>query len=397
MASTENPVSTPEQATPAVATQAAPAAAPASAARERRAAAAAALAPADAPVAAPAAAAPVAPAAPKKPVVLALDLGWGYTKMSRRTADGNGIEYLAFPSLAPRASALELTSSILGKRDTRIVTVDGISYEVGVDSGDLDSNETSRNLNNSFIFTEQYKAVFYGALSYMEEPVIDVLVVGLPLNNMQLAPKLKALMEGEHRINESTTVTVKEALVVPQPLGGLHYCLSLAKPDTPYEFLAEENNLIIDPGFLTFDFLFASGKTVVENRSGACPGGVSKVLMALALSISRKHGITYENLTAIDRGLRRRRIKINGADEELESHIKNTKDVFENTVNFMKNRVGDGSDIDNIILLGGGSTLFARTIKAFYPKHTPLVIENAQMANVMGFQAAGEAHVARKR
>ena len=55
----------------------------------------------------------------------------------------------------------------------------------------------------------------------------------------------------------------------------------------------------------------------------------------------------------------------------------------------MKNRVGDGSDIDNIILLGGGSTLFARTIKAFYPKHTPLVIENAQMANVMGFQAAG--------
>lgn len=323
------------------------------------------------------------------PVVRAIDLGWGYTKLSRKGSTGE-IEYMAFPSLAPRASQLDMSSSFLGQRDTHVVTVDGVEYEVGVDSGNLDTSDASRSLNNSYIFTEQYKAVFLGALAYIDEEVIDVLVVGLPLSGMNQANKLKAMMEGTHRINANKSVTVKSALVVPQPLGGLRYCLTLSQAGSPFEFMSEENNLIIDPGFLTFDYLFAHGSMVVENRSGAHPGGVSKVLLALAQSISRKHGITYENLMAIDRGLRRRRIKINGADEDLTEHIKNTKDVLEASVNAMKNRVGDGSDIDNIILLGGGSALFRKTIEGFFPKHTLISLEDAQLANVKGFQNAGE-------
>lgn len=323
------------------------------------------------------------------PIVRAIDLGWGYTKISRKGESG-AIEYMAFPSLAPRASQLDMSSSFLGKRDTHVVTVDGVDYEVGVDSGNLDSSDSSRSLNNSYIFTEQYRAVFLGALAYIDEQVIDTLVVGLPLSGMHQAQKLRAMMEGTHRIQGDKTVVVKSAVVLPQPLGGLRHCLTLAKPGTDFEFMAEENNLIIDPGFLTFDYLLAHGSMVVENRSGAHPGGVSKVLLALAQSISRKHGITYENLTAIDRGLRRRRIKINGIDEDLTEHIKNTKDVLEASVNAMKNRVGDGSDIDNIIILGGGSALFRKTIESFFPKNKLILLEDAQLANVKGFQDAGE-------
>lgn len=330
-----------------------------------------------------------AKSAAKAPVVRAIDLGWGYTKLSRKSADGQ-LEYMAFPSLAPRASQLDMSSSFLGQRDTKIVTVDGVDYEVGVDSASLDSSDATRSLNNSYIFTEQYKAVFLGALAYIDEDVIDILVVGLPLSGMNQAAKLKSMMEGTHKINATKSVTVKSALVIPQPLGGLRYCLTLAKPGSPFEFLNEENNLIIDPGFLTFDYLFAHGSMVVENRSGAHPGGVSKVLLALAQSISRKHDINYENLMAIDRGLRRRRIKINGVDEDLTEHIKNTKDALEGSVNAMKNRVGDGSDIDNIILLGGGSALFRKTIEGFFPKHSLISLEDAQLANVKGFQDAGE-------
>lgn len=363
--------------------------------RERRSAAAT---PAPAAAESAAAEAPAAkPAKARSPVVRALDLGWGFTKLSRRNEDGTGLDYMTFPSLAPRASTLDLSSSVLGQRNTKVVTVDGVNYEVGPDSGDLDSNEANRNLNSNFIYTEQYKAVFYGALAYMDEPTIDVLVVGLPVSNMNQAPKLKAMMEGTHKVTGELTVVVKEALVVAQPLGGLHYCFSLAAPDTPFEFLREENNLLVDPGFLTFDFLYTHGPSVVENRSGACPGGVSKVLMALAQSISQAHGITYENLTAIDRGLRKRKIKIMGADEELEPHIRNTRDVLESTVNYMRNRVGDGSDVDNIILMGGGAALFRRTIETFYPRHKLIVVPNAQTANVTGFQLAGEAHVRAKR
>lgn len=330
-------------------------------------------------------------------IVRAIDLGWGYTKFSHLDVETETLKYSSFPSLAPRSAGLDLSMSILGKRDTVVVDVDGTKYEVGPDAGDLDTNDASRNLNDQYIHTEQYKAVFYGALHYIGEPVIDLLVVGLPLSNMNAAAKLKALMVGTHKLTAEMTVEVKDCLVLPQPLGGLYYCLSLGKTRDDFEFLNEEMNLVIDPGFLTFDFLLSNGEKVVENRSSAHTGGVSKVLRAIAESISGKFGTKYDNLSAIDRGLRRRKLKINGEVESLDEHIKNTRSVVEGSVNYMKNLVGDGSDIDNIILLGGGSHIYHKTISAYYPKHTILTLEDAQTANVQGFQLAGEKFAGCKR
>lgn len=331
---------------------------------------------------------------PKK-IVRALDLGWGYTKLSRMCPVSEEIEFISFPSLAPRHAGLDLSMSLLGRRDTMVVDVDGTKYEVGPDSADLDTSDATRNLNDQYIHTEQYKAVFYGALAYMREPVIDLLVVGLPLSNMVAAAKLKELVVGTHKINGENTVQVKDALVLPQPLGGLYYCMSLKDEKAEFEFLKEEVNLVIDPGFLTFDFLLSNGEKVIENRSSAHTGGVSKVLRSISESISTKFGIRYENLSAIDKGLRRRKIKINGEVESLDEHIRNTRAVLEGSVNYMKNIVGDGSDVDNIILLGGGSHIYRKTIEQYFPKHTLLALEDAQLANVKGYQLAGEAALRR--
>ena len=325
-------------------------------------------------------------------IVRALDLGWGYTKYSHMNKDTNTLEYSSFPSLAPRCVGPDLTGSAIGRRDTVFVHVDGTKFEVGPDSADLDSNDATRNLNDQFVFTEQYKAVFYGALHYIDEPVIDVLVVGLPLSNIGIAKKLQSMMIGQHKINPERTIEVKDALVIPQPLGGLLHCLSLSGDKEEFKYLKEEANLIIDPGFLTYDFLYTNGEKPVENRSGAHNAGVSKILRAIADSISSKHDIKYENLNAIDKGLRKRSMKINGQVENMEEHIKNTRSVLEAAVNYMKNMVGDGSDLDNIILLGGGSSIFKKTISDYYPHHVLHVVDDAQMCNVRGFQIAGEKH-----
>ena len=334
--------------------------------------------------------------AKKAKIVRALDLGWGWTKYSTLDPLTGEYEYRSFPSLAPRKTGVDLSLSVLGKRDTVVVSVEGTEYEVGPDSGDLDSNDTTRNLNESYIHTDQYSAVFKGALHYIGEKEIDLLVVGLPLSNMQSAAKLKALVVGSHKINAETTVVVKDALVLPQPMGGLYFCLA-QKDREEFEFLREEMNLIIDPGFLTFDFLLANGDKIIENRSNAHNGGVSKILRAIAESVSAKFNIKYDNISAIDKGLRRRKIKINGTVESLEEHIKNTKSVLEGSVNYMKNIVGDGSDIDNIILIGGGSGVYRRTIEMYYPNHKIIVLEDAQMANVQGYQMAGLDFVSKSR
>lgn len=332
-----------------------------------------------------------------EPVIRALDLGWGYTKYTVKNRSTGALETASFPSLAPRHAGMDLSLSIIGRRDTTIVSVEGTEYEVGPDSGDLESTDATRNLNDQYIHTDQYRALAYGAMHYMLEPVIDLLVVGLPLSGMANAEKLRAMLEGAHQLNKHESVTVKEVLVLPQPLGGLYYCLSKGGSQPEFEFLKEEVNLVIDPGFLTFDFLLANGDRIVESRSSAHIGGVSKVLRAIADSISKKTGTVYDNLSALDKGLRRRKVKINGVVEDLAEHIGNTRSILEGSVNYMKNIVGAGADVDNIILLGGGATVYQKTIQAYYPKHAVITIDDGQMANVKGFQLAGEAHTAGKR
>lgn len=324
-------------------------------------------------------------------VVRALDLGSGWVKFNRLNPEGK-LEYASFPSLAPRHTGRDLSVSLLGKRDTVVVNVEGTLYEVGPDSADLDSNDSTRNLNDQYIYTDQYKAAYLGALHYMGEATIDLLVVGLPLTTIHRAADLKSLCVGEHKINDTTTVTVKDVLVLPQPLGGLYYCLSQRQDREEFEFLAEETNLIIDPGYLTFDFLTTNGEKINDARSGAHPGGVSKVLRAICESLSAKFGVKYDNLSAIDKAIERRRIKINGKVEDLLEHIRYAKPAIEGSVNYMRNVAGDGADIDNIILFGGGQHIFAKTLLNYYKNHTLYVLGDAQFANVKGFQAAGEAH-----
>lgn len=323
--------------------------------------------------------------------IRALDLGSGWVKFNRLNADGK-LEYVSFPSLAPRHTGRDLSVSLLGKRDTVVVNVEGTLYEVGPDSADLDSNDSTRNLNDQFIYSDQYRAAFYGALHYMGEKEIDLLVVGLPLTTIHRAGDLKAICQGVHKINDTTTVTVKDVLVLPQPLGGLYYCLSQRKERPEFEFLDEETNLIIDPGYLTFDFLVTNGEKINDGRSGAHPGGVSKVLRAICESLSNKFGVKYDNLSAVDKAIERRRIKINGKTEDLLEHIRYAKPAIEGSVNYMRNVAGDGADIDNIILFGGGQHIFVRTLLNYYKNHTVYVLGDAQFANAKGFQAAGEAH-----
>jgi len=324
-------------------------------------------------------------------IVRSIDLGSGFVKYSR-LVDGK-LEFTSFPSLAPRHTGRDLSStlSVLGKRDTVVVNVEGTLYEVGPDSADLDSNDSTRNLNDQFIYTDQYRAAFYGALCYMGEKEIDLLVVGLPLTTLHRADDLTKICEGVHKINDATTVTVKKVLVLAQPQGGLYYCMEQRDNIPEFEFLDEEQNLVLDPGYVTFDFMRSRGKKINDARSGAYPGGVSKVLRAIGDSLSNKFGVDYDNLAAIDKALERRRIKINGKVEDMLEHIRNAKPTIEGSINYVRNMVGDGADIDNIILFGGGERIFAKTLASYYKDRTIYVLGDAQYANVKGYQAAGEA------
>lgn len=339
----------------------------------------------------------------KNPIILSQDIGYGFTKLNKINAIGE-LEYMSFISLAPLYSPNELDLSFMGGRDTKVVSVDGTLYEVGPENLYLDISTLTRSLNSQFIYTEQYKALFYGALAYQNQPVINCLVVGLPVSEMTNANKLKTLLEGEHKVSPELTVIVEKVMCVPQPLGGLFYLnantqdLRVLSDDgltTPSKLpdIEHEMNLVIDPGYLTFDFMVANGLKPMDRKMGAHTGGVSKVLRAIAEAISLENNIHYDNLSAIDLALKNRKLKVNGTEVNLNTYIGKTKPVLEGSLNFMKNMIGDGSDIDNIFVLGGGSNIFRKTIELYYAKHKEagkiFTVEDPQMAIVKGYAEIG--------
>ncbi len=68
------------------------------------------------------------------PVVRAIDVGYGNTKYSSLITGGD-IQCGMFPSLAPQASSgPDLASGLMQRRNTVVVEVDGVNYEVGKDA-----------------------------------------------------------------------------------------------------------------------------------------------------------------------------------------------------------------------------------------------------------------------
>lgn len=326
----------------------------------------------------------------------AIDIGYGNTKYCAGVDKKGDLELGIFPSIAPLAPNNLMSSGLLGQRNSEIIDIEGTRYEVGPDAELSASNtDTTRNLNESYVFSEQYKALFLGALAYMKKTHYDVLVLGLPVNYLYNSRKLEELFTGDHDVNENMKVKIDKVIVVPQPLGGFY---DVAINQEKYFEFIEETNLIIDPGYLTYDFLVTHGLKPIEARSDALKGGMSRVLNAIAKSISLDLEKNYTDHNAIDRAIRNpkkvkqedgsyskeRILKIAGKKVDLTKHIIKSSPTIQNSINHMRNVVGNYDDIDNIVLVGGSENVFEKKIIEDLDREI-FKSENAIFSNVRGF------------
>lgn len=307
-------------------------------------------------------------------VVEAIDVGYGYTKYTTGIDEQGNVTCDLFPSIAAHSPQDNLSGGFFVSRDTKVIEIGGTPWEVGPDVADVANKSEVRALHDGFIKSEQWRALFFGALAYMDKKVIDFLVLGLPVSNMAMADEMKEIAIGDHIIN-GETYTIKDVLVVPQPLGALY---NHAIRSDNFERFSKTNTLIIDPGYLTFDFLVTKGFSVNGNRSGARPGGMSNILNAIAESVSRELGDTYDDFDEIDAALdlknyggvqAKRPVHIYGQEIDLVPHLQSTKTVIENSMNFMINKTGDSKDISQIIMAGGPNKIFDRSIKKQFERH----------------------------
>jgi plasmid segregation protein ParM len=319
------------------------------------------------------------------------------------------VECGSFPSRSPSAVGKTLDSGLVKGRDTVVVSVNGGEFEVGRGVVDAqDTHDESTVLDNDFCLSDDYLARLRGALYYMmdrdetgakyfEGDTIGLLMVGLPVatfRNEVLRKKLKTLVTGRHELPSGHSVNVERVLVMPQPMGAFfEYAFSCDLFDT----LKEQINLIIDPGFFTFDWLMSRGLTPQDARSNSVKRGMSAVIRDIATFANEKEswnadiGRLCQQLDAhFSKGTP---FTVFNKPIDVSNYIDAGKSVVNQAVASLVNSVGSGQDINNIILAGGGAPLYLEAIKKKFPHHNIVVTKSPVFSNVRGFQLAGEQQV----
>jgi plasmid segregation protein ParM len=325
--------------------------------------------------------------------VRAVDIGYGNSKYIASRLPGRDICCNLFPSVVAHASSQDLSGGVIARRNTVCVEVSGNHYEVGPDVELALNVHSSRVLHKDFTHTPEYLALLRGALSYMQVPHIDLLVVGLPVS--MLASKsswLKETLQGTHTLGKGEAVTVNKVMVIAQPLGGF---IDHALTEGLYGRLRETRNLVVDPGFFTIDWVLARGIQPIAPRCGSFPGGVHTVLRRLAQSLGEEYAVDLDDLGVLDRALRNGVLTLYGKDIAIEKYITSMRPVVDEAIHAMASSVGDGRDIDTIVLVGGGAQLYRAAIEHRFPSHQVQIVADPIFANVRGFQLAGE-EVARR-
>lgn len=320
-------------------------------------------------------------------VIRAVDLGYGNVKYTVSAPPARAPVCAIFPSLAPVTDAAAYGEDILERADTAHIRIGETTYEVGPDVELNPQAYRARVLAANYIGQPEYLALLRGALCRMNVAHIDLLVLGLPLS--LLAKKraaLQALAESRHVLQGGRQLPVRRALVIAQPLGGL-VDYTIRHPS--WGLAPHSKTLVIDPGMWTVDWLTTRGATEIPQRSGSESVGMHVLLERIAQSVSRVLDEPYEDLARLDQGLRTRRFQLAGRPFDLRPHVAEAQRGLKTLLNRMSSSIGDARDIDRILLVGGGTHLYAQAVNDHFPDHPVAVAPDPVFANVRGFLEVG--------
>ena len=329
-------------------------------------------------------------------IIRAIDVGYGLTKFTKGHMGSNGVPIGHFPSLAPVKQGNGSIDIGLGENiDIKNATVNDVKYSVGKDVSTIIDNRYSSPTHYDYTHTNEYLALNYGALLSMGLREIDHLVVGLPVHLLKSRKEyVEKALTGKIWLNENTSVIIKHVKAIPQPMGGFFLYLNqnkLLQSDEIYD----SRNLIIDPGYFTFDWVVTNGLNVNAQLSGAVEGGMSEVLTRISKELEKDPQLNptktrLNNLHMIDKGIVSNNLILNGHRVEIQNYLTNAHEYTQNILNDLLNKIGSGTDIHNIILIGGPAPLFQQAIAARFPGREIHIMPEPMYANVRGFQIIGE-------
>ncbi|MBK7236322.1 MAG: PRTRC system protein D [Sterolibacteriaceae bacterium] len=328
-------------------------------------------------------------------IARAIDVGYGNTKYTFRDAQGN-VRCGIFPSLT-NWSATDQSKAVIGdRRDTVVIRVGGMYHDVGPDIAAARGRYRASNMHDGYVETPEYQALVKGALHYIGEDRLDVLVLGLPVRHLiAKRASLERAWEGEHELANDKTVIVHKVRVFAQPQGAL---AGFSATTGNKSVTRGDLNLVIDPGQRTFDWLVSRGMALVQQQSSSTDRGMFDIVRTIAEMISTDLGEDYQDFEAIDKAIRSRKpMTLYQQPYDIKRFKPIVEQVTREAVARLLENVRDVASIQNILLVGGAAEVFKPAVKEAFRKHRITDIDEPVFANVRGFQVIADELLARRR
>lgn len=274
-----------------------------------------------------------------------------------------------------------------------VIVIDGVSYVVGDDVYKLGRKPIVANETVSRAKEEAYKvlAMYSLAKRHQDNDGGVTVITGLPYQNLDEAEEVKAIFEGVHEVilnGTKLSIKVDQTIIVSQGLGTYYTLVKVRGSD-----IMSKRILITDLGFKTINYLPISGGeidalTVKTSRELGIQSAYKKI--ADAVNLEYKTDYKYYHVDELlDVGVPRQDVDkgkyfecITEKPYVLEAFDEYAKSVWTDLIDKYSSAFLD--DLDEVVF-GGGTAERVKLHLLKFKKHYCSIMENAQDAQVLGY------------
>ena len=319
----------------------------------------------------------------------AIDLGYGWTKLSRSNMQSDGaVEVQTFQSI-PWANPKSIGTGMVRDNIIRLKYKDQL-YGLSDDPASAAPRNSSRVRGEHYIQSEQYAVCMAAAVKLMGVPRIDTLVVGTPVGNFEQSKPVIEQLFAKGITFDATHVPVDKIKVVPQPIGGLVSHMKVAKEGMNKGGM----RLLIDVGYGTLDWVLVSGARVNAEASGSTSNGVARFVDAVIEKITGSvHGLGQDLMLAasVDKMIVQDiPFPHRGKEQTRNGHEALIQQIASAAFQELQQRVGSLDMCESVVLMGGGANLYGQVIARALSPIPVEIVENPRYANIRGFQILAE-------
>jgi len=318
-------------------------------------------------------------------MIVGIDIGYSHVKIASN--DHTSI----FPSVVGSPDLPRFTTSTYDP----ILIRNGISPVLVGHAAVEQSRFTDHRESRDWIHSEQYKALYYAALTEASRATrVEVkLITGLPLAYYEDKQALRAILAGQHRVTRTypegpmTHQYEVDPYVIPQPFGAL-FSLGFSPTGTIQDASLLTGRIgIVDVGGKTTNLLTAEKGGEVVRSTASVNKGCWNVVRAIENELSQICSDLSPRPHEIIEYIKARSVSYYGHQVNLSDAIREAVTPFARDVIASATQIwGAGADLDTILISGGGAHILGPSLRAHFSRHSDVrVLEDPVFANVRGY------------